>query len=331
MTQTRITFVLSENMMATGTALPMEMLRTAGLAASQRTRRNAAGLNITTTAPSKAPFPSGTGWQWQADYTFDEDERNDIIYLPALWRNPRPILKRSQRLMEWLQMQHSQGAVLCAVSTGVCFLAQAGLLDGKAATTHWHYFDQFERDYPQVALKRQHFITQAGNIYCAASVNSLADLTVHFIHKLFDSTLATHVERHFSHEIRRPYESLAFYDNLDHPHPDELIVQVQSWLQDHYASNINIGELAQRFGMSTRTFNRRFKEATGSSPLEYLRQLRLNTAQDLLKSSNYSIAEIATKVGYGDSAYFTERFKQRLDITPSDYRATVRAKLFHAE
>ncbi|MCP8898000.1 GlxA family transcriptional regulator [Gilvimarinus xylanilyticus] len=331
MSETRITFVLSENMMATGTALPMEMLRTAALAARRQTHTRHHRLILSSTAETLTPFASGNGWQWQAEQTLAQNHDSDIIYLPALWRNPRPTLQRSQALLDWLQAQHARGATLCAVSTGVCFLAEAGLLDGKAATTHWHYFDQFERDYPQVALKRQHFITQAGNIYCAASVNSLADLTVHFIQKLFDSTLATHVERHFSHEIRRPYESLAFYDNLDHPHPDELIVQVQSWLREHYARIINIGELAQRFGMSTRTFNRRFKEATGCAPLEYLRQVRINTAQDLLRSSNYSITEIAAQVGYADTAYFTERFKQQLDITPSDYRATVRAKLFHTD
>ncbi|UTF61136.1 GlxA family transcriptional regulator [Gilvimarinus sp. DA14] len=331
MTETRISFVLSENMLATGTALPMEMLRTAILANRRRGGDKRCVVKLSTTAEHRGSYNSTTGFRWQADRPLPQTDKSDIIYLPALWRNPRPTLRRSGALLEWLRDCHARGTTLCAVSTGVCFLAQAGLLEGKAATTHWHYFDQFERDYPKVDLKRQHFITKAGNIYCAASVNSLADLTVHFIHKLFNRTVATHVERHFSHEIRRPYESLAFYENLDHPHPDEQIVQVQSWLRQSYAQNLKMSQVAQHFDMSTRTLNRRFKEATGTTPLDYLRQVRINTAQELLKTSNLSIAEIAAQVGYMDTAYFTERFKEQLDITPSDYRATVRAKLFHTD
>lgn len=331
MSTTRISFVLSENMLATGTALPMEMLRTAILANRRRDGDKRQKVELSTTAEQTSSYNSTTGFRWQPDHPLPETDENDIIYLPALWRNPRPTLRQSSTLLDWLRACHARGTTLCAVSTGVCFLAEAGLLDGKAATTHWHYFDQFERDYPKVELKRQHFITKAGNIYCAASVNSLADLTVHFIQKLFSRTVATHVERHFSHEIRRPYESLAFYENLDHPHPDEHIVQVQSWLRERYASDVKVSQVARQFDMSTRTLNRRFKEATGTTPLDYLRQVRINTAQELLKTSNLSIAEIANQVGYTDTAYFTERFKAQLDITPSDYRSTVRAKLFHTD
>ncbi|WP_020209060.1 GlxA family transcriptional regulator [Gilvimarinus chinensis] len=331
MPTTRISFVLSENMLATGTALPMEMLRTAILANRRRDGDKHQKAELSTTAEQTSSYNSTTGFRWQPDHLLPETNENDIIYLPALWRNPRPTLRQSSALLDWLRACHAQGTTLCAVSTGVCFLAEAGLLDGKAATTHWHYFDQFERDYPKVELKRQHFITKAGNIYCAASVNSLADLTVHFIQKLFSRTVATHVERHFSHEIRRPYESLAFYENLDHPHPDEQIVQVQSWLRERYSSDVKVSQVARQFDMSTRTLNRRFKEATGTTPLDYLRQVRINTAQELLKTSNLSIAEIANQVGYTDTAYFTERFKAELDITPSDYRSTVRAKLFHTD
>jgi transcriptional regulator GlxA family with amidase domain len=121
------------------------------------------------------------------------------------------------------------------------FFAEAGLLDGQVATTHWHYFDQFERDYPNVALKRQYFITQAGNIYCAASVNAVGDLTVHFIRRTYGAEIASHVERNFSHEIRRPYESTSYFDGKHIYHPDEDIVQTQTWLQDHRQSKAVFG------------------------------------------------------------------------------------------
>src|SRR5690606_25608064 len=184
-----------------------------------------------------------------------------------------------------------------------CFLAEAGLLDNKAATTHWHYFDQFQKDYPKVQLIRQYFITQAGNLYCAASVNSLADLTVHFIQRLFGKEIASHVERHFSHEIRKSYESSGFFETAHNPHPDEEIIQIQIWLQDNYHREILFPQVAARFGMSVRTLNRRFKSALGQTPMDYLQEIRINNARDLLKTSNLSISEIADKIGYQDAGY----------------------------
>lgn len=328
--ETQITFVLSEHMLTTGTALPLEMLQTAQLARRQSAQAAAVNLTMRTAVAPGTVLPRPTGMRWAPDVTLADAGDNDIIYLPALWRNPRPVLRRAGALIEWLQEQHHKGATICSVGTGSCFLAEAGLLDHKVATTHWHYFDQFQKSYPKVELKRQHFITQAGNLYCAASVNSLADLTVYFIQRLMGKTVANHVERHFSHEIRRSYESSAFYEDTSHPHPDETIIQIQLWIHDNYSRNINIAELAQRFGMSTRTLNRRFKDATAITPLAYLREIRIKTARELLKTSNLSIVEVAEKSGYQDSAYFTERFKQQLGTTPSAYREMVRAKLFFA-
>src|SRR5690606_12052925 len=228
-------------------------------------RRHGASLPVNllmhTVAEYTAAIPTRAGLQWQAELTLEQAANSDIIYLPALWRNPRPVLQKATGLIEWLQQQHQNGAIICAVGTGCCFMAEAGLLDDKVATTHWHYFDQFQSDYPRVHLKRQHFITRANNLYCAASVNSLADLTVYFIQRLMGKSIASHVERHFSHEIRRSYESTAFYDDATHPHPDEEIVQAQSWLRDNYTRQIAAKDIATRFGMSERTLNRRFKNA----------------------------------------------------------------------
>jgi transcriptional regulator GlxA family with amidase domain len=102
--------------------------------------------------------------------------------------------------------------MISAVDTGTCFLAEAGLLDDKPATTHWHYFDQFQRDYPRVKLKRQYFITQATNLNCSASVNAMADLTVHFVKRIYGQGIASFVKRNFSHEIRRSYEKTSYVE-----------------------------------------------------------------------------------------------------------------------
>lgn len=328
-TATQVTFLLCEKMLATSSTLPMEML----LAAESRVqsippRDSRPRLRITTAAATLELVTTRTGLRWKPEQRLTDIQHSDIIYIPGLWRNPRPVVKRQPEVLAWLQQQHQNGAIISAVGTGCCFLAEAGLLDDKVATTHWHYFDQFQQDYPRVQLKRQHFITKAGNLYCAASVNSLADLTVHFVQRLFGKTVASHVERHFSHEIRKSYESVGFFEAAHNPHPDEDIMQTQIWLHDNYYRDISLPQVAERFGMSVRTFNRRFKAALGQTPLDYLQEIRVSTARDLLKTSNLSIAEIADKVGYQDTGHFTSLFKKHFSTTPTAYRQTVRGKLF---
>lgn len=326
-----VSFLLCENMLTTSNTLPMEMLLAAESYVNARAMEQHRHIVIQTIAQESTPITSRTGMIWPATLTLGDDAKHDVIYIPGLWRNPRPILQKHSKTLEWLKQQHHNGSIISAVGTGCCFLAEAGLLDGKAATTHWHYFDQFQLHYPAVHLKRQHFITQAGNLYCSASINSLADLTVYFIQRLFGKPAASHVERHFSHEIRQSYENSVFFEEIHNRHPDEDIIQIQIWMQDNYAREITLGQIAQRFGMSIRTLNRRFRSATGQTPIEYLQEIRINIARDLLKTSNLAISEVADKVGYQDSSHFNQLFKKTFSVTPAAYRKTVRGKLFSSK
>lgn len=327
----RVHFLLCERMLATSSTLPMEMLLAAESAAQNMLAKDQLRpIEIKTVGLTTSPIVTRTGFSWRPDVKVTNKPASDLIYIPGLWRNPRPVVQKHKDTLIWLKEQYQNGAIISAVGTGVCFLAEAGLLESKAATTHWHYFDQFQKDYPAVQLKRQYFITQAGNLYCAASVNSLADLTVHFIQRFYGKTVASHVERHFSHEIRQAYENSGFFEMQENKHPDEEITQIQIWLHDNYQRDILFPQVASRFSMSVRTLNRRFKNALGQTPLDYLQEIRINTAKELLKTSNLSIGEIADKVGYQDTGYFTTLFKKKLATTPNAYRDTVRAKLFSA-
>ncbi|HEY8569753.1 GlxA family transcriptional regulator [Microbulbifer sp.] len=321
-----VTFMLVDQMLSTGTMLPLEMLRGADSRARAEGEKNP--LKLVTASIDGKPVQTSSGFQLTPDVALVDAPDSDIIYLPALWRNPRPALRRSGALLDWLKQQAARGAAISAVGTGVCFLAEAGLLDGKPATTHWHYFEQFAANYPDVRLKRQYFITQADKLFCAASVNALADVTVHLIRQLYGPAIASHVERNFSHEIRRPFEEIAYSEGAVHLHPDEDIVQAQTWLKQHCSEDVKLSEVAKFFDMSVRSFNRRFKLATGQTPLQYLQNVRVDMARELLQSTNLSVNEIAEKVGYQDMGHFTALFKKFLSTTPSEYRTTVRAKLF---
>lgn len=324
-----ITFILCDRMLATSTTLPIEMLQTAEGAAIGMDRHSKR-LTVQTAAISEHPITTSCGFQLKPATTLENINDTDLIFIPGLWRNPRTAINKNKGIIDFLLQQAEKGARISAVGTGCCFLAEAGLLDGKPATTHWYYFDQFERSYPKAILKRQYFITQAGNLYCAASVNAMADLTVHFIKSLYNETVANLVQRHFSHEIRRDYESIRFFEGDAETHPDEDITQAQTWMQDNYYREFNLTDVADKFGMSTRTFNRRFKNATGKTPSHYLQEIRIGVAKDLLQTSNLSIQEVALQVGYSDISHLSALFKKYLNTTPSEYRQTVRAKLFKA-
>jgi transcriptional regulator GlxA family with amidase domain len=326
----RVTFFICDQMLATSVTLPLEQLTAAqSLAvAAQDTRVDTPEMEVVLASVDGQAISTNTGIRLQPHCALQEIEHSDITYIPALWRNPRPQLRRNQAALSWLQRQNTLGNIIAGVGTGCCFMAEAGLLDNKAATTHWHYFEQFQKHYPKVHLKRQYFITQAGNLYCTGSVNSLADLTIHFIQRYFSGHIAHHVERHFFHEIRKTYPNSESAQGLTDAHPDEDIIRAQVWLQENFAQEVRLAQVAGLFDMSVRSFNRRFKAATGQTPLQYLHNARIQVAKELLQTSNLSIGEIAYRAGYQDFAHFTRLFKRLLGVTPSQYRTTVRAKMF---
>jgi len=323
----KVGIVLCDNVLATSATLPYEMLQTA-VASARGMGERVPALEILTLSGDGRAVKSASGFDLMPTGSLADCPQLDLVHFPGQWRNPRRAILNNPDIASWLWDQHRYGAAITAVGTGVCFPAAAGLLDDKPATTHWHYFDQFQKDYPRVNLKRQYFITQAGNIYCAASVNTLAELMVHIIYLWFGRSVANNVERNFFHEIRGTFEpSRYFAEHVEH-HSDENILQIQIWLDDNFARKVSFPLLAIQFGMSTRTLNRRFKQALGTTPGEYLRGLRLNHARDMLQKTNLSILEIAGLSGYQEISHFTRQFHKHFQITPGQYRETVRAKLF---
>jgi len=330
----KISFLIYNQMLATSLTLPMEQLKAAVTMAKISAPKEpiSGDIDFKLIAETSEPITTQTGLSIKPSHTLKEmTDTPDIIYIPALWRNPSRGLKNNPNISPWLVEQHKRGAILASVGTGCWFLANGGLLDGKPATTHWYFFQKFHQEFPEVQLKRKHFITQADNIYCTGSVNSLADLTIHFIQRYFGNTIANQVERHFFHELRANYGSSRTFRETQNAHADEDIALAQQWLLNNYGKEVVIASLAAQLGMHIRTFNRRFKAATATTPAQYLRVVRMNTARDLLQNTNLSINEICYRVGYQDNAHFSKLFKDLYEISPTQYRTTVRAKLFKPE
>jgi len=319
--------ILYPNALATSVTLPMEILQAASQMASVG-KRGEPQVRFLLTAPERDRVTLGSGIALQPDIGFRDLPAVDLLLLPAIWRNPVPTIQESTRWLELLREQAATGTRICSVGTGSFLLAEAGLLSGRPATTHWHYFEHFIRRYPEVELKTRHLITQSENIYCVGSVNSIADLMVHITEEWFGSRIARAIENQFSPEIRQAFRAAAYQKEVDSSHHDEAVVEAQQWLQDHLPSPLSMGQLAAHLRLSPRTLNRRFKQATGISPQAYLQRLRIASAKDLLRQSNLSIGEIAWQLGLQDASYFSQLFRQHSGISPLRYREAVRGKLF---
>ena len=191
-------------------------------------------------------------------------------------------------------------------------------------------FRAFRAPLSAVELKRDYFITQSETLHCAASINSLADVTVHLIEQLLDRATAQHVERNFSHEIRRSYAEHHYLDGGAGASPDELVVEAETWIAENLTRQLALTALAAHLGVAVRTLERRFRAATGTSPRAYWQRQRVLAAKDLLLKTNLAVAEIAWRVGYQDAGYFTRLFRREMLLTPTAYRETVRPKLFRA-
>jgi len=312
-----ITIVAIPKALGSTISIPLEMLSAANdIVRAQKETTRVIKLEVATVAGKNRKL--------------EQIKKTDLIFIPGIWGSPRASIRKFPELPLWLKKQHQQGALICGISTGTHFIAEAGLLDNKAATTHWRFFDQFQTYFPKAKLQRKRFITCVDNIYCTGSVNAARDIMLHFVELLYGENIANEIARHFTHELKRSYETLLLNEDQSSTHHDEEIIKVQEWLQENFQQAISISDVAGRFKMSVRSLNRRFKVAANTTPLQYLQELRIEHAKALLKQSNLVVSEVADKVGYQDSSYFTGLFKKLNAVTPNEYRRLVRNKLFVA-
>jgi len=155
----KIAFIITPNMLATSLTNAYELFYAANQVikrGSDHSLSKAQLVKVSTHADSIS-LPSGLSFN--ADAVIN-DEIYDMVYIPALWRNPKPVVNNNPALVEWIRRQYEHGAIINSTGTGVCFIAEAGLLNNKPATTHWHHFEQFARDYPSAQLKARFIVLQ---------------------------------------------------------------------------------------------------------------------------------------------------------------------------
>jgi len=247
-------------------------------------------------------------------------KKADIIILPASGWDVMDRIAQHTALLPWLKKWHARGAYIAGVCTGVGFLAEAGLLDGKQATTHWGVADILRARYPKVRWRTDQFVTEDGQLFCSGGVYAAIDISLYMVEKFCGHEVALQVAKSLLLSMPRSRQSGYSVVPLSRPHSDEQVKEAENYLQQHFDSDISIETVADRVGMSPRNFIRRFKAATGRLPGAYIQTLRVSAAKELLEDGVASIQAVSSKIGYEDIAFFRNLFKRHTGMTPAEYR-----------
>lgn len=266
------------------------------------------------------PVQTFSGLKVEVDSGLDGIELPDLVILHAWWGDLDSQLLKQKPLMEKLKYWHECGVPILAPTTGSYFLAEAGLLDNRLCTTHWHKHEEFIERYPLVDCHPERFITATGDLYCSAGLNAALQIMVYLLSRLSSDEVAKQVEHTFLADFRSGYQHDFIHLADQSRHLDEAILAVQQWIEIHYQQDMNVQQLADKSNMSLRTFKRRFKEATGEAPLQYVQKIRIEQGRELLVHSNKSISQISYLVGYDDPGHFNRLFKRVYGLTPAKWR-----------
>ncbi|WP_042388025.1 GlxA family transcriptional regulator [Streptacidiphilus melanogenes] len=220
----------------------------------------------------------------------------------------------------------ARGTRIASICGGAFTLAATGLLDGLAATTHWIAADELARQYPAVEVRPEVLYVDNGLLLTSAGASAGLDLCLHLVRRDLGSAVAADAARLAVTPLEREGGQAQYIVHERPPLPTgSLLEPTLTWIQDHLGEELTLQDLADRCGMSTRTFSRRFREQTGTTPLQWLLRARVRHAQYLLENTDHPVERIAVQAGFGSATAFRERFKRIAGTTPQAYRTTFRS------
>jgi transcriptional regulator GlxA family with amidase domain len=275
-------------------------------------------------SPLEQPFTCRGGLPIVPHESLRTNAVPDVIIVPDLSVPPDTDPRgRWAEAAAYIRRMHEAGATVCSVCTGSLLLADSGILDGRPATTHWGFADMIRRYYPDVKLEPERLFVAAdgiGSIITTGGPATWEELALYLITRYRGPASAIRTSKVFL--LGDHSEGMMVYAGLPQPrrHDDAIVGDAQAWFADNYRLGSPVSRAVERSGLPERTFKRRFKAATGMSPIDYVQTLRTEEAKQMLETSGAGVDEIGIAIGYEDPTFFRRLFKRATGVTPSRYR-----------
>lgn len=258
------------------------------------------------------------GFTVEVGHELRDIHRARTVIVPS-WRNPQEVPPAA--VLDALRQAHQRGARIVGLCLGAFVLAEAGLLDGRPATTHWMWADEFARRFPAVRLDRDVLYVDDGDLLTSAGTAAGMDCCLHLLRQQCGADVANRVARRL---VVPPHRQGGQAQYIEQPvrktaHADHFS-KAMDWAARNIGQSLSLDRLAERALMSRRTFTRRFRQATGMTVGQWLLAQRLALAQGMLETSDKSVDAIAQEAGFGTAASLRQHFAAKLDTSPSHYR-----------
>ena len=246
--------------------------------------------------------------------------KTDLIFIPALFGDMSTAVAKNQNLVPWILQQYNNGAEVASLCVGAFLLASTGLLNGKKCSTHWGFQNEFKEMFPEVEVVEGSIVTEEKRIYSSGGANSYWNLLLYLVEKYTDRETAILASKYFAIDIDRDSQAAFAMFKGQKEHKDIEIKKAQEYIEVNFQERITIDQLADKFGIGRRSFERRFKKATNNTVIEYTQRIKVEAAKRSFETSRKNISEVMYDVGYTDTKAFRDVFKKITGLTPIEYR-----------
>jgi transcriptional regulator GlxA family with amidase domain len=255
-----------------------------------------------------------------SDILMEDLKKTDLIIITALGGDVNEALKKNAAFIPWISKQYKKGAEVASLCLGAFLLASTGLLNGKECSTHWLMANEFREMFPEVTLVDGRVVTEQNGLYSSGGATSYWSLILHLVEKYAGRDMAIMASKVYALEIDRKSQSPFIMFNGQKEHVDEPIREAQDYIESRISERISVGELALKFAIGRRHFERRFKKATKNTPVEYIQRVKIEAAKKHFETSRKNVNEVMYDVGYSDTKAFRTMFKKITGLSPLDYK-----------
>ncbi|MFJ3306267.1 GlxA family transcriptional regulator [Streptomyces sp. NPDC086549] len=270
-------------------------------------------------SPDAPSVPTSAGLVMQAEPLEAGEGPIDTLLVPGGWGLRQALSDPS--LVAWIRHAAGRSRRVASVCGGAFLLAEAGLLDGRRATTHWAYGKEMARRYPSVTVDTEPIFVWDGPYVTSAGVATGIDMTLALVEADHGSAYALEVAKYLVLYFKRPGGQTQFSVVLDAQLSDrEPIRSVQDWVRENLHRPLPVSDLADRASMSPRHFARVFRREVGTTPGQYVRQMRVSRARQLLEASELTVCQISSRCGFTATETFLRAFSALVGLTPAQYR-----------